>query len=151
MINRVILVGNIGADVELKYMPNGSAVAQISLATTRRWTDKQTNERKEATEWHRVVFFSKLAEIVGQYTQKGSKIYVEGRLQTRKWTDNAGVDRYTTEIIAESMHMLDSKASGGSDTNGQPSQQSGQQRQQQAQSQQGHDNFDGEFDDGIPF
>jgi single-strand DNA-binding protein len=146
MINRVILVGNLGADVELKYMPNGSAVAQISLATTRRWTDKQTNERKEATEWHRVVFFSKLAEIVNQYTHKGSKIYVEGRLQTRKWTDNAGVERYTTEIIAESMNMLDSKESGGSSPSGQQPQQ-----RPAKPAPQPHDNFD-EFDeDLIPF
>jgi single-strand DNA-binding protein len=147
MVNKVILIGNIGADVELKYMPNGSAVAQISLATTRRWTDKQTNERKEATEWHRVVFFSKLAEIVGQYTHKGSKIYVEGRLQTRKWTDNSGVERYTTEIIAESMHMLDSKESGGSSSGQQPQ----QQRPAKQAPQQQHDNFD-EFDfDDIPY
>jgi single-strand DNA-binding protein len=146
MINRVILVGNLGADVELKYMPNGSAVAQISLATTRRWKDKQSGERKEETEWHRVVFFSKLAEIVGQYTHKGSKIYVEGRLQTRKWTDNSGVERYTTEIIAESMHMLDGKESGGSSPSGQQPQQ-----RPAKPAPQPHDNFD-EFDeDLIPF
>jgi single-strand DNA-binding protein len=148
MINRVILVGNLGADVELKYMPNGSEVAQISLATTRRWTDKQTNERKEATEWHRVVFFSKLAEIVNQYTHKGSKIYVEGRLQTRKWTDNAGVERYTTEIIAESMHMLDSKESGGQAQEQSPP----QQRPAKQAPQQQRDNFDdAPYDDDIPF
>jgi single-strand DNA-binding protein len=143
MVNKVILIGNIGADVELKYMPNGSAVAQISLATTRRWTDKQTNERKEATEWHRVVFFSKLAEIVNQYTHKGSKIYVEGRLQTRKWTDNAGVERYTTEIIAESMNMLDSKESGAQEQRPQ---------QRPAKPVQQTDNFGDSYDDSeIPF
>jgi single-strand DNA-binding protein len=147
MINKVILVGNLGADPEIKHMPSGGAVANLSIATTRRWKDKQSGERKEETEWHRVVFFSKLAEIVGQYTHKGSKIYVEGRLQTRKWTDNAGVERYTTEIIAESMHMLDSKESGGQAQEQSPP----QQRPAKQAPQQQHDNFD-EFDeDLIPF
>jgi single-strand DNA-binding protein len=109
MLNKVILIGNLGADPEVRAMASGSSVANISLATTRRWKDKQTNERKEATEWHRVVFFNRLAEIVGEYLEKGSKIYIEGRLQTRKWQGQDGQDRYTTEILATEMHMLGTK------------------------------------------
>jgi single-strand DNA-binding protein len=112
MLNKVILIGNLGADPEVRFMPSGGSVANISLATTRRWKDKQTGERKEATEWHRVIFFNRLAEIAGEYLKKGSQIYVEGRLQTRKWQGQDGQDRYTTEILAEEMHMLGSKSGG---------------------------------------
>jgi len=112
-VNKVILIGNLGKDPEVRYTPSGTAIANITLATSESWKDKQTGENVERTEWHRVVFYQRLAEIVGEYLRKGSKVYVEGRLQTRKWQDkNSGQDRYTTEIIADSMQMLDSK--GGS-------------------------------------
>ena len=105
-VNKVILVGNLGADPETRYMPNGDAVANIRLATTESWKDKATGEKKEITEWHRVVFYRKLAEIVGQYLKKGSAVYVEGRIRTRKWQDKEGQERYTTEIEANEMQML---------------------------------------------
>lgn len=114
MLNKVMLIGHLGADPDVRYMPNSSAVANISLATTRRWKDRDTKEQKEQTEWHRVVFFNRLAEVVGEYLKKGARVYVEGRLQTRKWTDKDGVDRYTTEIVASEMSMLGSR-SGGSE------------------------------------
>ncbi len=113
MLNKVTLIGNLGADPEVRYMPTGGAVTNISLATTRRWKDKQTGERRDATEWHRIVFFNRLAEVVGEYLRKGSQVYVEGRLQTRKWQDQSGQDRYTTEIVASEMQMLGSRAGGG--------------------------------------
>ncbi|MDO9139661.1 MAG: single-stranded DNA-binding protein [Methylobacter sp.] len=116
MLNKVMLIGNLGADPEVRYMPSGGAVTTIRLATSRRWKDKQTNERKEETEWHRVVFFNignyKLAEIAGEYLKKGSQIYIEGRLQTRKWQGQDGQDRYTTEIVASEMQMLGSRSGG---------------------------------------
>ncbi len=113
-INKVILIGNLGADPEVRYMPSGAAVANVSIATSESRKDKQSGEAVEHTEWHRVVFFNRLAEIVGEYLRKGSKVFVEGRLQTRKWQDKNGVDRYSTEIIAGEMQMLDSKGSGAS-------------------------------------
>lgn len=106
-VNKVILIGNLGADPEVRYMPNGSAVANVSLATSTAWRDKQSGELLERTEWHRVAFFNRLAEIVGEYLRKGSKIYIEGSLRTRKWQDKNGVDRYTTEVVANEMQMLD--------------------------------------------
>lgn len=111
-VNKVILVGNLGDDPETRYMPSGGAVTNISIATSESWKDKQTGQPQERTEWHRVVFFNKLAEIVGEYLKKGSKIYVEGSLRTRKWQDQSGQDRYTTEIVASEMQMLDSKGRG---------------------------------------
>jgi single-strand DNA-binding protein len=105
-VNKVILVGNLGADPEVKYMPNGNAVANVTIATSESWKDKQSGEQKDKTEWHRVVFFRRLAEIAGEYLKKGSQIYIEGKLQTRKWQDKNGNDRYTTEIIANEMQML---------------------------------------------
>jgi single-strand DNA-binding protein len=105
-INKVILVGNIGRDPETRYMLSGEAVTSIALATTDKWKDKQTGEQKEATEWHRISFFSKLAEIAGQYLKKGSQVYIEGRLRTRKYTDKDGVEKYSTEVIADTMQML---------------------------------------------
>jgi single-strand DNA-binding protein len=111
-VNKVILVGNLGKDPEVRYMPSGNAVANVTLATTDSWKDKQSGEKQERTEWHNVVFYSRLAEIVGEYLKKGSQVYVEGRLQTRKWQDKSGNDRYTTEIIASDMQMLGSR--GGS-------------------------------------
>lgn len=110
-VNKVILIGNVGKDPDVRYMPNGNAVANVTLATSESWKDKNSGETQERTEWHRVVFFRRLAEIVGEYVKKGSKIYVEGRLQTRKWQDQSGQDRYTTEIVADEMQMLDSKGS----------------------------------------
>jgi single-strand DNA-binding protein len=114
-VNKVIIVGNLGQSPETRYMPNGDAVTNISVATTESWRDKNTGEKKEQVEWHRITFYRKLAEIAGQYLQKGSQVYIEGRLQTRKWTDKEGVERYTTEIIADTMQMLGSapKQDGG--------------------------------------
>ena len=111
-VNKVILVGNLGQDPEVRYSPNGGAIANISVATSESWKDKNTGEQVDKTEWHRVVFFRRLAEIAGEYLKKGSKVYIEGKLQTRKWQDKNGQDRYTTEIVANEMQMLDSR--GGS-------------------------------------
>ena len=111
-INKVILIGNLGNDPETRYTQSGSAVTNISLATSETWKDKQTGQPQERTEWHRVVFFNRLAEIAGEYLRKGSKVYVEGSLRTRKWQDQSGQDRYTTEIVANEMQMLDSRGSG---------------------------------------
>lgn len=111
-INKVILIGNLGADPEVRYMPQGGAVANLTVATSESWTDKATNERKEQTEWHRVVIYQRLAEIAGEYLRKGSKVYLEGRLKTRKWQDQQGVERYTTEIIASELQMLDGRGEG---------------------------------------
>lgn len=115
-VNKVILVGNLGKDPEVRYAPSGQAIANITIATSESWKDKNTGEKQEKTEWHRVVFFSRLAEIVGEYLKKGSQIYVEGRLQTRKWQDKEGKDRYTTEIVANEMQMLGSRQGGGAPT-----------------------------------
>lgn len=116
-VNKVTLIGNLGADPEVRYTANGSAVANIRLATAESWRDKESGEQQERTEWHRVVFFSRLAEIVGEYLKKGSQVYIEGRLQTRKWQDRDGNDRYTTEIVANEMQMLGGRggAPGGGD------------------------------------
>ncbi|MCK6407268.1 MAG: single-stranded DNA-binding protein [Rhodocyclaceae bacterium] len=112
-VNKVILVGNLGADPETRYLPSGEAVANLRIATTETWKDKQTGERKEATEWHRVSFFGRIAEVCGQYLKKGSQVYVEGRIQTRKWQDKDGQERYTTEIRGEEMKMLGSRQGQG--------------------------------------
>lgn len=116
-VNKVIIVGNLGRDPETRYMPNGDAVTNIAVATTESWKDKNSGEKKELTEWHRITFYRKLAEIAGQYLKKGSQVYVEGRLQTRKWTDKEGVERFTTEIIADTMQMLGSKQGGNAHQN----------------------------------
>jgi single-strand DNA-binding protein len=118
MLNKVMLIGRLGADPEVRFLPSGGSVATIRLATSRRWKDKQTGERKEETEWHRVVFFSRLAEIAGEYLKKGSQVYVEGRIRTQKWQGQDGQDRYTTEIVADSMNMLDSRSGGTSEFGG---------------------------------
>jgi len=112
-INKVIVVGNLGKDPETRYAPSGDAITNITVATTDTWKDKATGEKKEATEWHRVAFFGKLAEIAGQYLKKGSQVYIEGKLRTRKWQDKDGLDRYTTEIIADVMQMLGSRQGSG--------------------------------------
>ena len=120
-VNKVILVGNLGADPETRYMPNGDAVANIRLATTESWKDKASGEKREITEWHRVVFYRKLAEIAGQYLKKGSAVYIEGRIRTRKWQDKDGNDRYTTEIVADTMQMLGGRGQSGGEGSGAPS------------------------------
>ena len=112
-VNKVIIVGHLGRDPDVRYAASGAAVANVSIATTESWKDKQTGESNERTEWHRVVFFGRLAEIAGEYLRKGSQIYVEGRLQTRKWQDQNGQDRYTTEIVANDMQMLGSRGGAG--------------------------------------
>lgn len=155
-INKVILVGNLGRDPEVRYTESGSAVANLAIATSETWKDKQTGEQQERTEWHRVVMFNRLGEIAGEYLKKGSKVYVEGKLQTRKWQDKEGQDRYTTEIVGNEMQMLDSRGGGGGMGGGNeydqstPSrpQQPRQQPAQQAAPAQGA--FD-DFDDDIPF
>jgi len=116
-INKVIVLGNLGADPDARYMPNGNAVTNISVATTDTWKDKESGERQEKTEWHRVVFFGRLAEIASEYLKKGSQVYVEGRLQTRKWEDKEGNDRWTTEIVANEMQMLGERVSQSSSDN----------------------------------
>lgn len=112
-VNKVILIGNLGRDPEVRYTPSGSAVCNVSLATTRNWKNKDSGERQEETEWHRVVFYDRLAEIAGEYLKKGRSVYVEGRLKTRKWQDKDGVEKYTTEIIADQMQLLGSREGGG--------------------------------------
>lgn len=111
-INKVILIGNLGQDPEVRYMPQGGAVANLSIATSESWKDKATGEMKEQTEWHRVVIYQRLAEIAGEYLRKGSKVYIEGKLKTRKWQDQQGVERYTTEIVANELQMLDGRGEG---------------------------------------
>ena len=111
-VNKVILIGNLGKDPEVRYMPSGSAICNVTIATSRQWKDKTSGERQEETEWHRVVFYDRLAEIAGEYLKKGRPVYVEGRLKTRKWTDKDGVEKYTTEIIADQMQLLGGREGG---------------------------------------
>ena len=155
-VNKVIIVGTLGNDPEVKYSASGSAIANLSVATSEQWKDKQTGEKKEQTEWHRVVIFGKLAEVAGEYLRKGSQVYIDGQLRTRKWSDSNGVDRYTTEIVIPQMGGVMQMLGGKCDDYGQqqPRQQSGQQRQQQPskqQSQQGGNEPPMDFDDDIPF
>lgn len=144
-INKVILVGNLGTEPEVRYMPSGGAVTNISIATSESWKDKQTGQQQERTEWHRVVFFNRLAEIAGEYLRKGSKVYVEGSLRTRKWQDQSGADKYTTEIVASEMQMLDSR---GGEAGSSPAP---RQAQSQAQKAPSEPVSEEEFDDDIPF
>ena len=144
-VNKVIIIGNLGQDPEVKYMPNGNAVANITVATSESWKDKNTGENVSKTEWHRVVFFRRLAEIVGEYLKKGSKIYIEGKLQTRKWQDKQGADHYTTEIIANEMQMLDSRGNDSA-----PAQQQSRPAQS-APAQAAPAPVNNDFDDDIPF
>jgi single-strand DNA-binding protein len=157
-INKVILVGNLGADPETRYTASGSAITNIRIATSESWRDKQTGENQERTEWHRVVFFNRLAEIAGEYLRKGSQVYVEGSLRTRKWQGQDGQDRYTTEVVANEMQMLGARggdsaprqqapASGGFRDNP-PAQPKQQQEQAQPAAAPAEDNF---TDDDIPF
>ncbi|WP_145512445.1 single-stranded DNA-binding protein [Yersinia kristensenii] len=163
-VNKVILVGNLGQDPEVRYMPNGGAVASITLATSESWRDKATGEQKEKTEWHRIVLFGKLAEVAGEYLRKGSQVYIEGALQTRKWQDQSGQDRYTTEVVVNvggTMQMLGGKQVDSQGAQSQGRQQSGPQQNQQqwgqqhaqGQQQAAHQSSDPpmDFDDDIPF
>lgn len=149
-INKVILIGNLGAKPEIRYTQNNTAIANLSIATSEAWKDKQTGEQREQTEWHRCVAYRRLAEICGEYLDKGSKVYAEGRLQTRKWEDQNGVERYTTEIVINDLQMLDPKASG-SQQQGQSQQptQSGQQAQKAPQNA-NQDFNPPNFDDETP-
>lgn len=160
-INKVILVGTCGQDPEVRYLPNGNAVTSLSLATSEQWTDKQSGQRIERTEWHRVSLFGKVAEIAGEYLRKGSQVYIEGKLQTREW-EKDGIKRYTTEIIVDmqgTMQLLGGRPQQGDNQGGQrqqsqqqrpPQRQAQQQPQQSQQGAHGPDNFDS-FDDDIPF
>ena len=158
-INKVILIGHLGQDPEVKYTAGGMAVTNISVATTESWKDKSSGEKQERTEWHRVSMFGKTAEIAGQYLRKGGQVYIEGRLQTRKWQDKSGADRYTTEIIANDMQMMGSAGGGGGgsasyDNSGGGAPQRNQRPQQQPQPQTsgGGDDYNQDFDDDdIPF
>ncbi|EPH3168727.1 single-stranded DNA-binding protein [Escherichia coli] len=164
-INKCIILGRVGNDPEVKYSASGSSIANLSVATSEQWKDKQTGEKKEQTEWHRVVIFGKLAEVAGEYLRKGSQVYIEGQLRTRKWTDSNGVDRYTTEIVIPQMGGVMQMLGGKRDDSGQqqPRQQSGQQpqggcvtnqQQQQPpkqQSTQGVNEPPMDFEDDIPF
>lgn len=137
-INKVIIVGHLGNDPEMRSMPNGEAVANISVATSEAWTDKNTGERREVTEWHRIVFYRKLAEICGQYLKKGAQVYIEGRLRTRKWQDQNGQDRYTTEIQGDVVQMLGTRSQSADGANN-------------SQSMPQQDASANAFDDSIPF
>jgi len=156
-VNKVILIGNLGKDPETRFMPSGGAVTNITLATSESWKDKQSGQMQERTEWHRVVFFNKLAEIAGEYLKKGSKVYIEGSLRTRKWQGQDGQDRYTTEIVADQMQMLDSRGDGGSMGGGnyERADQGGYgNTPSQGGSQGGYSNAPApaaDFDDDIPF
>jgi single-strand DNA-binding protein len=151
-VNKVILVGNLGQDPEVRYMPNGGAVANITLATSESWRDKQTGENKEITEWHRVVLFGKLAEVAGEYLRKGSQIYIEGQLKTRKWQDQSGQEKYTTEVVVNvggTMQMLGGKQEGGT---GNRPQQLQQQHQGGKSTHQGNNPPPQDYaDEPIPF
>ncbi|MCY4420973.1 MAG: single-stranded DNA-binding protein [Gammaproteobacteria bacterium] len=142
-INKAILIGHLGQDPEIKYMPSGKAVCNISVATTESWNDRNSGEKVEKTEWHRVVLFHRLAEIAGEYLRKGSQVYVEGRLQTRKWQDQSGSDRYSTEIVANNMQMLGGKGGSSMMQDGPPSNMEPAQTAASSSSD--------EFDDDIPF
>jgi len=160
-VNKVIIVGNLGQDPEVRYTPGGAAITNISIATSDSWKDKNSGQMQEKTEWHRVVFFGKLAEIAGEYLRKGSQVYVEGKLQTRKWQDKQGQDKYTTEIVVDGfngvMQMLGGRGDGGGAPMGKAPQEQQSQQNQQPQAQpnqapaQPSGDFDNSFDDDIPF
>lgn len=148
-INKVILIGNLGTDPEIRYAPSGTAVVTVNIATSSGWRDKQSGEMQDKTEWHRVVFFNRLAEIVNEYLKKGSKVYVEGSLRTRKWTDKSNIERYTTEIVANEMQMLDARAGGASFNQDQYGSKSAG-HSESTHSQSPSNNIP-DFDDDIPF
>lgn len=146
-INKCIIIGNLGRDPETRYLPSGEQVTSIAVATTDKWKDKATGEQKEQTEWHRISFFGKLAEIAGQYLKKGSQVYIEGRLRTRKYTDKEGIDRYATEIIADTMQMLGSRQDGQSTGRNEYAEQTGRSQQGKPRTPPTADMLD----DDIPF
>ena len=151
-INKVIIVGNLGSDPEVRYMPNGAAVASFSVATSESWKDKTTGETKESTEWHRVVLFGKLAEVAGQYLSKGSQVYIEGQLKTKKWKDQQGQDRYTTEVVVQGFNGVMQMLGGKNQQQGQQQQPQQQQYHQEPQQQRFLQQQSAEqFNDGIPF
>ena len=151
-VNKVILIGNLGKDPEVRYMPSGGAVANVTLATSESWKDKQSGEKQERTEWHNVVFYNRLAEIAGEYLKKGSQVYVEGSLRTRKWQDkNSGADRYTTEIIASEMQMLGGRGGGGGGGGEGYSERSGQAQSSAPAAREPAPAGADDFDDDIPF
>lgn len=150
-VNKVILVGNLGADPETRYTATGSAVTNIRVATTDSWKDKQSGEQQERTEWHRVVFFGRLAEIAAEYLRKGSQVYLEGRLQTRKWQGQDGADRYTTEIVSNEMQMLGSRAGGGGGGGGYQAPPPAESAPSAAVPSGGGAGTHGDLDDDIPF
>lgn len=152
-VNKVIIVGNLGADPETRYMPSGTAVTNLNVATTETWRDKQSGEQRERTEWHRVAMFARLAEIASEYLKKGSKVYIEGSLRTRKWQDRNGTDRYTTEIIANEMQMLDSPRGGGQSSNFEPDQTTlgSNSAHEPAYTESSQGEHSNEFDDDVPF
>jgi single-strand DNA-binding protein len=147
-VNKVILIGNLGNDPETRYTAGGAAVANVSLATTDSWKDKETGEQQDRTEWHRLVFFGRLAEIVSEYLHKGSQIYIEGRLQTRKWQDKDGNDRYTTEIVANEMQMLGGRGGSGGGGGGSMDRPEPRSTNNKSSAKQSEDDF---VDDDIPF
>jgi single-strand DNA-binding protein len=155
-VNKVILIGNLGRDPEVRYAPSGSAICNVTLATSRQWKDKTSGEKQEETEWHRVVFYDRLAEIAGEYLKKGRQVYVEGRLKTRKWTDKDGVEKYTTEIVADQMQLLGSRegmgdgggeGGGGGMRSGAPASRPAASKPAAQKSSTGFD----DMDDDIPF
>lgn len=150
-VNKVIIVGNLGADPEVRYMPSGAAVTNIRVATSEGWKDKQSGETQERTEWHRIVFFNRLAEIASEYLKKGSKVYIEGSLRTNKWQDQSGNERFTTEIIANSMQMLDAKGGGGSYDSQSSSSSSASSSYSKESIPTSEPAMAAEFDDDIPF
>lgn len=153
-INKAILIGNLGVDPETRYAANGTAITNLRLATSDTWRDKQTGDMQERTEWHRVVLFARLAEVAAEYLRKGSKVYIEGRIQTRKWQGQDGQDRYTTEIVANEMQMLDSKGGGSASFDGPSGGGQSRPQQQPAAAGGGQDaggGFDDDLDDDIPF
>ena len=161
-VNKVILIGNLGRDPEVRYAPSGSAICNVTIATSRQWKDKTSGERQEETEWHRVVFFDRMAEVAGEYLKKGKSVYVEGRLKTRKWTDKDGAEKYTTEIMADKMEMLGSREGGGGAAGGDdpgaaapaprtaPAARSAPAASRQAPAAKSSTGFD-DMDDDIPF
>ena len=151
-VNKVILVGNLGKDPETRYMPSGSAVTNLTLATSESWKDKQTGDQQERTEWHKIAMFGRLAEIAAEYLRKGSQVYIEGKLRTRKWQDKEGKDRYTTEIVADEMQMLGSKSGGAGAGAGAPAAAGGARERPAAAVNDSVDSGPpGDFDDDIPF
>ncbi len=150
-INKVILIGNLGKDPETRYMPSGGAVTNVTVATSESWKDKNTGQQQERTEWHRVVGFNRLGEIMGEYLKKGSKVYIEGSLRTRKWQGQDGQDRYTTEIVASEMQMLDSRGGGSASFDSAPAPQRSAPPQPQASAPAAAPMPDSDFDDDIPF